>query len=62
MASGMSDADSWPFEKAPEWSGVDRERVNECDLVGPTQLNQCQPREVGPFGMEFSVERICLFL
>ena len=45
-------------EDGGQRSGVDRERVDEGDLVGPGDLNEGEVRDVGALGVELGVEPV----
>src|SRR5215207_2861894 len=46
------------FEQAPKRADVDRQRIDQHQLVAPSQLHQRQGREVRALAMELGVDRI----
>ena len=54
----MDDGHTGSTEDSGQWGRVDRQRVDQCHLVGPGDLNQSQVGHVGTLGVELGVEAV----
>ena len=59
LLGGVEHGLSVRLEQAPQHGHVDRQRVDQDELVVPAELHQRQRREVGALPMELGVDRIC---
>ena len=58
LDAGVEDAQPRAVQQAGQWREIERERIDEDDLVIPPQLDQGNLRKVGAFAMELGVDRV----